>query len=64
MVLEQSSESVTVTIADNGTQPSCWNEEKGIGLNTMQERAHAIGAKIEVSTHNDAHLFTLKVPVE
>ena len=64
MVLEQSTESVTVTIADNGTQPFCWNEEKGIGLNTMQERAHAIGAKIEVSTHNDAHLFTMKVPVE
>lgn len=64
VVQEQTPESVTVTIADNGLQPFCQHEGNGIGLSTMQERADAIGAKIKVSTHKDAHLFTLEVPTE
>ena len=64
VILQQDDDAITLTIADNGICPTTKSPTNGIGLQTMQERADAIGAKIKVSTHIDAHLFTLVVPSE
>ena len=64
MVLNKSADSVRLAVADDGKgMPSSPDDARGMGLDSMRYRAHALGGELKIDSHpSEGTVVSCEIP--